>query len=121
MSWLLSYRPEIVVALPSTCADTAATFGQGKYVSICCRFLQAAAQQADTVMATEQGSEPPPSSSAPANEAPAPAASQDAQAAPAEETPESRAAALLEEDKRQRERKPAPAPKPVDMSTLLPG
>lgn len=88
--------------------------------------LQAAPQQADTVMGTEQGSEAQPGSSAHAEEASAPASSHNAQAeprvAPPEETPESRAAALLEDDrKRQRERKAAPAPKPEDMSALLPG
>ena len=88
--------------------------------------LQAAAQQADTVMGTElQGSEAQPGSSARAEEAPAPEPSQNAQAgapiAPTEETPESLAAKLLEDDrKRRRERKAAPAPKPEDMSALLP-
>ena len=91
--------------------------------------LQAAAQQADTVMATEAASEPQPSSSAPADDTPAPAdqtpapaESQEAQPTTPEETPESRAAALLEADKQiQRERRAAPAPKPVDISALLPG
>ena len=120
MSWLLSCHPLKHVSI-AVDTDTEANSGR---VHSCKRLwfaLQAAAQQADTVMATEQGSEPLPRSSAPAGEAPAPAASQDAQPAPAEETPESRAAALLEEDRRQRERKPAPPAKPVDMSALLPG
>ena len=84
--------------------------------------LQAAAQQADTVMATEAASEPQPSSSAPADDPPALAASQEAQTVTPEETPESRAAALLEADKQiQRERRAVPAPKPEDLSALLPG
>ena len=65
-------------------------------------------------MATEQASEPQPSSSAPGQP-------QNEKAAPAEETPASRRAALLEEDmKRQAERLATPAPKPEDISALLP-
>jgi len=82
--------------------------------SIAVVILQAAAQQEDTVMATEQASEPQPSSSAPGQP-------QNEKDAPAEETPASRRAVLLEEDmKRQAERLATPAPKPEDISALLP-